>query len=146
MGEMFGRKNEFRGLNAFFPKNGHKKSSHTMLKKTTVSKMNTVSKTPAAVKLTTVSNKQVMPPIMNSTIKSTTKLVFLSLYQLSQGKNKRAITGWLGYKQIAELCNISISTTRRAIRKLTQKGLIERIEVKNGRDIKGSKYKINIAP
>ena len=136
---MFGRGNDFRGLNAFFPKAGHKKSSHTLSKKNTVSKKTTVAK------MNTVVNEQTTLKKISAIIKATPQLVYLNLYRLTCGQN-RTITNPLGYTEIAKLCNISNSTARRAIRTLTQKGLIERTEIKNEKDIKGSEYKINILP
>ena len=142
MGKMFGRGNNFRGLNAFFPKAGHKKS-HPLPKKTTVSKMNTVSKKTTVAKMTTVVNEQPILEKISAIIKTTPQLVYLNLYRLACRQN-RTITNPLGYTEIAQLCNISNSTARRAVRTLTQKGLIERTEIKNEKDIKGSEYKINM--
>lgn len=144
IGKMFGRGNNFRGLNAFFPKASHKKS-HPPSKKNTVSKMNTVSKKTTVAKMNTVVNEQTILKKISAIIKNTPQLVYLNLYRLTRGQN-RTITNPLGYTEIAQLCNISNSTARRAIRTLTQKGLIERTEIKNEKDIKGSKYKTNMPP
>ena len=133
MSEMFGQKKDFRGLNAFFPKTHSMEAKHTPPKKDTVPKKSTVPKVGTVLSNATLLKK------LNSIIKANVQLVYLNLYKLSHNQHKTT-TDWLGYKEIALQCNISHNTARRAIHTLTQKGLIERVEVKNEKDVKGSRY------
>ena len=141
MGEMFGQKKDFRGLNAFFPKSHSKETIHALPKKDTVPKKSTLPKLERAPKVGTVLNNATLLEKLNSVIKGNVQLVYLNFYKLSHNQNKTT-TGWLGYKEIALQCNISYNTVRRAIHTLTQKKLIERSEVKNEKDVKGSRYRV----
>ncbi len=143
MGEMFGEKGDFRGLNAFFPKSKPDKNKDTLTKMTGVVKKDTVAKMTTVSKLAGVPNLDAVLQKLAAAVKSTPQLVYLKLYSLSHGQN-RTVTDWLGYGEIAQVCNISSSTARRAIRALVSKGLIERTELKNEKEIKGSTYKVNL--
>ena len=133
MGEMFGQKKDFRGLNAFFPKAHSREAIHTLPKKDTVPKLGRVPK------VGTVLNNVTLLEKLNSVIRGNVQLVYLNFYKLSYNQNKTT-TDWLGYKEIALQCSISYNTARRAIHALIQKKLIERVEVKNEKDVKGSRY------
>lgn len=137
MKEMFGEKNGFRGLNAYFPKTKLSKGKQPIAKKSTVDKK------PAVAKMTMVVDEDTILQKIGAFLTSTPQLVYLRLYRLTSNQG-RTITDWLGYTEIARQCNISHRTTQRAIEVLLNKGLIERIEVKNEKDLKGSRYKINL--
>lgn len=137
MKEMFGGKNKFRGLNAFFPKTKSEESKKAIAKKLTVDKKSTV------VKMTTVVDEDAILQKIGSILTPTPQLVYLRLYRLTFNRD-RTITDWLGYGHIARQCNISHRTAQRAIETLITKGLIERVEVKNEKDIKGSRYKVKV--
>lgn len=134
MEEMFGHKKDFKGLNAFFPKSGHKKQEAALFKKDTVSQKSTV------VNATTVLSETEILEKLAGLLKPSFQVIYLNFYALTYKQNL-ATTGWLGYRHIAELCNVSLSTARRAVHTLTQKGLIVRTAVKNEK-VKGSKYKV----
>jgi len=56
MGEMFGQKKDFRGLNAFFPKSHSKETIHALPKKDTVPKKSTLPQVGTGPKMGTVLN------------------------------------------------------------------------------------------
>jgi len=141
MGEMFGQKKDFRGLNAFFPKICSSEAKHTLPKKDTVPKKSTLPKLGRVPKVGTVLNNATLLEKLNPVIKSSVQLVYLNFYKLSHSQNQTT-TDCLGYKEIAVQCNISYNTARRAIHTLVQKRLIERVEIKNEKDVKGSRYRV----
>ena len=141
MGEMFGKKKDFRGLNAFFPKSHSKEIIHALPKKDTVPKKSTLPKLGRVPKVGTVLNNATLLEKLNPVIKSSVQLVYLNFYKLSHSQNQTT-TDCLGYKEIAVQCNISYNTARRAIHTLVQKRLIERVEIKNEKDVKGSRYRV----
>lgn len=100
-------------------------------------------------KLTTVKNSKVeypltdnqIPNLLSSRLKPSRLSVYSKLYRLSWGFGKDT-TSLVGYYTLARHCNISAKTVKRTIQQLISIGLIERIELKNRIDQKGSIYRV----
>ncbi len=67
-------------------------------------------------------------------------VVFLRLYRLTIGFNQPTCT--VGMAGLTRACNISESTSRRALRRLIELGFIHQLQVVNTREIKGTTYQI----
>jgi hypothetical protein len=68
-------------------------------------------------------------------------VIFLRLYRLSVGFNQTCCT--VGMAALMRACNVSESTCRRALRRLTDIGLVHPLEVVNTRELKGTTYRID---
>jgi DNA-binding Lrp family transcriptional regulator len=68
-------------------------------------------------------------------------VIFLRLYRLSAGFNQTCCT--VGIAALMRACNVSESTCRRALRRLTDIGLVRQLQVVNTRELKGTTYQID---
>jgi len=103
--------------------------------------MSTVDKMPTVDKMSTVVNEDLLRDKLKLLITSSQQSVYLSLYKRSSTSDKDA-TNWVGYGELAKEIGISLKTVQRAIDKLISARLIERTDIINTAEIKGSQYQV----
>ena len=103
--------------------------------------MSTVARMPTVDKMSTVVNENLLRETLKSLITPSQQSVYLSLYKRSSGAGKNA-TDCIGYGVLAKETGISLKTVQRAIDKLINVRLIERIDITNTAEIKGSQYQV----
>ena len=113
------------------------------LKMSTVDKLTTVVKKTTVDKMFTVVNEDLLRDKLKLFITPGQQSVYLSLYKRSSLSGKDT-TGWIGYGEIAKEVGISLKTVQRAIDKLISARLIERIDITNTAEIKGSQYRVSL--
>lgn len=113
----------------------------TVDKVTTVDKMPTENKTSTVDKMSTVVNEETLRVNLRSLITHSQQLIYLALYKRAY-KQGQDVTNWTGYNELSKELQVSLKTVQRAIERLIEVKLIERINVSNTAEIKGSKYRI----
>jgi len=109
----------------------------------TVSKLAPVSKTQGSAEPRRSGYLKVPNEILDQILPSldpSEAVVFLRLYRLSVGFNQPTCT--VGLTGLMRACNVSESTSRRALRRLIELGFIRQLEVVNTKEVKGTTYQI----
>ncbi len=107
----------------------------TVDQKTTVDKMSTVDKKATATNETIINDK------LKMSLTHSQQAVYTSLYNRSYTRNQD-ITDWVGYNELAKELNISSKTVQRSVDKLVLLHFIERVDIINTAQTKGSKYRL----
>lgn len=96
-------------------------------------------------KAATVDNEKLLKDAIKPLLSHGQQSVYMELVNRSRAIGQD-VTGWIGYRKMAKETFLSIRTVQRAIEKLLQKRLLERIDFINTAEMKGSKYRVILPP
>lgn len=126
---------------AIFYGQAEEKKAESPQQMSTVVKMPTENKTSTVDKMSTVVDEETLRISLRSLITHSQQLIYLALYKRAC-KQGQEVTNWTGYNELSKELQVSLKTVQRAIERLIEVKLIERINVSNTAEIKGSKYRI----